>query len=143
MPPEAGIAPSSLPSAPSIGAILLQILFCLISESLPLLLAACTRGEYSSHPLGSSLAARPVSVTEFCRKVVAAVPEWDLPESAGTSAFSLSPQMGKAQQLCEKTQLQAVRVLSVRTRAFLCVYVPQSCVLRCIHATVCVFRTKV
>lgn len=50
--PEAGIVPSSLPSAPSIGAILLQILFCSISESLPLLLAACTSGEYSSHPTG-------------------------------------------------------------------------------------------
>lgn len=74
---------------------------------------------------------------------MAAVPEWDLPESAGTSAFSLIPQMGKAQQLCEKIQLQGVRVISVRTHAFLCVRVSQSCVLRCIHVTVCVFRTKV
>lgn len=50
---------------------------------------------------------------------MAAVPEWDLPESAGTSAFSLIPQMGKAQQQCEKIQLQGVRALSVRTHTLL------------------------
>lgn len=65
-------------------------------------------------------------VTGFCRTVVAAVPEWDLPESAGTSAFSLIPQMGKAQQQCEMIQLQGVRVLSVRTHVFLCICVSQS-----------------
>lgn len=56
---------------------------------------------------------------------MAVVPEWDLPESAGTSAFSLLPQMGKAQQQCGKIQLQGVRVISVRTHAFLCIRVSQ------------------
>lgn len=67
---------------------------------------------------------------------MAAVPEWDLPESAGTSAFSLIPQMGKAQQQCEDPAAGRLCPISENTRVPLYMCVTIICVLRCIHITV-------